>query len=88
MKILNYFMVLIIILLLALIYGIHRDVQAVKNIIEDDIRQGGTGIGNGPDNSDNAYECRIFPCYTAPHKWQWVSQKYLTKSKVKRKGEL
>lgn len=72
MKILNYLMILIIILLLVLMLGIHRDIQTIKKTIEDDIRQGEV-------ESDNASDCLIFPCYTAPYKWQWVSQKYLTK---------
>ena len=71
MKTLNCLMILIIILLLVMMFGIHRDIQNIKKIIEDDIRAGGI-------ESDNATDCMIFPCYTAPHK-MWVSQKYLTK---------
>ena len=71
MKTLNYLMILIIILLLVMMFGIHRDIQNIKKIIEDDIRAGGI-------ESDNATDCMVFPCYTAPHK-MWVSQKYLTK---------
>ena len=73
MKTLNCLMILIIILLLVMMFGIHRDIQNIKKIIEDDIRAGGI-------ESDNATDCMIFPCYTAPHK-MWVSQKYLTKRK-------
>ena len=73
MKILNYFMILIIILLLALMYGIHRDIQNIKQQM--------INIETDSGETDNASECRVFPCYTAPHKWQWVSQKYLTKRK-------
>jgi len=77
MKILNYFMIFIILLLFILMFGILRDIENIKQQLEIDNVE-----------TDNASECLVFPCYTAPHKWQWVSQKYLTKSKVKRKGEL
>jgi len=69
MKILNYFMVLIIILLLALMYGIHKDIQNIKQQLEIDNVE-----------TDNASDCLVFPCYTAKHR-MWVSQKYLTKKK-------
>lgn len=69
MKILNCLMILIIILLLALMYGIHRDIQNIKQQLEI-----------GSVETDNASECLIFPCYTAKHR-KWVSQKYLTKRK-------
>ena len=67
MKILNCFMIIIIILLLALMYGIHRDIQNIKQQLELDSVE-----------TDNASECLVFPCYTAKHR-MWVSQKYLTK---------
>jgi len=67
MKIFNCFMILIIILLLALMFGIHKDIQNIKEQLKIDSVE-----------TDKASGCLIFPCYTAKHK-QWVSQKYLTK---------
>jgi len=70
MKILNCFMILIILLLLALMYGIHRDIQFLKEQM--------INIEADSGEIDNASDCLVFPCYTAKHR-QWVSQKYLTK---------
>ena len=72
MKILNYLMILIIITLVALMYGIHRDIQNIKEqMMNIEIEGKGT---------DNASDCLVFPCYTAKHR-MWVSQKYLTKGR-------
>jgi len=67
MKILNILAIIIVILLLVLMYGIHRDIQNIKQQLEIDSVE-----------TDNASDCLVFPCYTAPHR-KWVSQKYLTK---------
>jgi len=72
MKLLNYLMILIIILLIALMFGIHRDIQTIKKIINTEIES---------EETDLSTDCMIFPCYTAPHK-MWVSQKYLTKGRL------
>jgi len=69
MKILNYFMILIVLLLLVLMFGIHRDVQNIKQQLEIDSVE-----------TDNASDCLVFLCYTAKHR-KCVSQKYLTKRK-------
>ena len=73
MKLLNYIVIIIIILFLFLMFGIHRDIQNIKKIIEDNAKPVGM-------ETDRASECLIFPCYTAPHK-MWVSEKYLNKRK-------
>ena len=73
MRTLEYFMILVIILLMVLMFGIHRDIQNLKEQLEID------SVETNKAETDNAYECQKFPCYTAIHKYQWVSQKYLTK---------
>jgi len=69
MKLLNCLMILIIILLLALMFGIHKDIQTIKKIINTTVEV---------EETDLSTDCMVFPCYTALHR-QWVSQKYLTK---------